>query len=47
MHGQWAGDKECTMPGAGLGRKSASAPKAKAKQLRLAEALNAELAISS
>ena len=36
MHGQWAGDKECTMPGAGLGRKSASAPKAKAKQLRLA-----------
>lgn len=20
MHGHWAGDKECTMPGAGLGR---------------------------
>ena len=35
------------MPGAGMGRKSAGGPKAKAKQVRIAEALNSELAISS
>lgn len=30
MHGHWAGDRECTMPGAGLGRKAgASAKKSK------------------
>ena len=39
MHGHWAGDKECTMPGAGLGRKGATSVRPKAKQVRLAEAL--------
>ena len=39
MHGHWAGDKECTMPGAGLGRKGATNVRPKAKQVRLAEAL--------
>ena len=40
MHGHWAGYKECTMPGAGLGRKGVS-PKAKAKHVRVAEAFSA------
>ena len=34
--GHWAGDAECTKPGAGLGRRGASAKKS-AKQVRIAE----------
>ena len=47
QHGHWAGDKECTMPGAGLGRKGGAVGRPKAKQVRLAEALEIETAAPS
>ena len=36
----WAGDKECPKPGAGLARKPA--PKAKVRQVRIAEMMQAD-----
>jgi hypothetical protein len=39
LHGNWAGDKECQRPGAGLGRKTSPAvAKQKARQARFTEA---------
>ena len=44
QHGHWAGDRECPKPGAGLGRKSLPAAKAKVapRQVRVTEALQAD-----
>ena len=44
QHGHWAGDRECPKPGAGLGRKSLPAAKAKVAphQVRVTEALQAD-----
>ena len=41
QHGHWAGDKECSQPGAGLARpKGGAVGKMRPKQVKLAEALN-------
>ncbi|CAK9110253.1 unnamed protein product [Durusdinium trenchii] len=43
MHGHWAGDKECSRPGAGIGRKGAGkSGGGKVRPVRIAEVLQAD-----